>query len=110
MDNRDARRRHTLRGALIHVNTEHKHAHGKKDRRGRIRRRKKAKNFPPKAKSYPIFSWLRRHAAMLRIRAEGGGAHIVIEGALRYCVSATDALRQPDRQDFLQCGSSVGQE
>lgn len=69
MDNRDARRRHALRGALIHLNTHHKHAHGGKkqtdtDALGGV---KKAK-LPPKA--IPCFHGF---AVMLRIRAEGGG-------------------------------------
>lgn len=59
MDNRDARRRHTLRGAPIHVNT-HKHAHGKKnkkktDGRGRTRRRKKKPKISPTQKAIPYF-------------------------------------------------------
>lgn len=48
MDNRDARRRHTLRGALIHLHTHYKRAHGETDRHGDTGRREKAKNFPQK--------------------------------------------------------------
>lgn len=53
MDNRDARRRHTLRGALIHLHTHCKRAHGKTDRHGDTGRRGKSQKIsPPEAIPY----------------------------------------------------------
>lgn len=63
MDHRDARRRHTLRGALIHVNTQHKHAHGKKQTDAHaLEGVKKAKNFPQKLSHIFMASAARCHA------------------------------------------------
>lgn len=79
MDNRDARRRHTLRGAPIHVNT-HKHARGEKtkktktDGRGRTRRRKKSQKSPlPKKLSHIFMASAARCHAQDPWGGSGGG-------------------------------------
>lgn len=97
MDSRDAHHRHTLRGALIHFN-----AHTEKRPDADTQESVKKANFLRKLAHIFTASAARCHAQ----HPCGEKTHIVIEGALRYCVSVSRSDSQRENTCYNMAHSS----